>query len=213
MEAKSSVGAPTAKDIDFASISTHMTRHSASGCLLIAPNYQGDDNGNAAVSARKLGISCWTVEQFSRVVGSTEARQISARDILRIVLAEFSPQDVTRAVGELLEAPTWESRALYSAVIRALRELHEVLPKSPRSVTMIATEVARMTDFENVEESDVYRAISDLAGASQGALLLRGENHVILNVDYDELDRRVETLTGDPGTPRRRGGFGEKKKE
>ena len=213
LEAKSSVGAPTAKDIDFASISTHMARHSASGCLLIAPNYQGDDNGNAAVSARKLGISCWTVDQFSRVVGSTEARQISARDILRIVLAEFSPQDVTRAVAELLEAPTWESRALYLAVVRALRELHEVLPKSPRSVTMIATEVARMADFENVEESDVYRAISDLAGASQGALLLRGENHVILNVDYDELDRRVQILTGDPGTPRRRGGFGEKKKE
>ena len=213
LEAKSSVGTPTTKDIDFASISTHMSRHSANGCLLIAPSYQGDENSNAVVSARELRISCWTVYQFSKVVGSAEARQISARDILKIVLTEFSPHDVRRAVTELLKAPTWESRALYAAVIRALRKLHEVLPKSPRSVTMIATEIARMADFENVEEADVHRAVSDLAGASQGALLLRGENHVILNVDYDELDRRVETLTGDPGTPRRRGMFAEKKNE
>ena len=213
LEAKSSITTPTTKDINFASISTHMTRHAASGCLLIAPNYQGNDDGNAAMAARNLRISCWTVEQFARVVSHAETRQISARDILRIVLEEFSPEDVARAVAELLETPTWEDRALYSAIVRALRELHEVLPKSPRSVTMIATEVARMPNFENVEESDVHRAISDLAGASQGALLLRGENHVILNVDYDELDRRVQTLTGNSGTPRRRGVFGTKKNE
>ena len=211
LEAKSSVGTPSTKDIDFASISTHMARHSANGCLLIAPSFQGGENGNAAVSARDLRISCWTVEQFARVVGSAEARQVSARDILKIVLTEFSPYDVTRVITELLEAPTWESRALYAAVVRALRELHEVLPKSPRSVTMIATEIARMDDFENVEESDVHRAVSDLVGASQGALLLRGENHVVLNVDYDELDRRVQSLTRDPGTPRRHGAFGSRK--
>ena len=209
LEAKSSVGAPPAKDIDFAAISTHMTRHAATGCLLISPSYQGDENGNSAMSARELKVSCWTVEQFSTVVGSAESRQISARDVLDIVRSKFAPQDVTRAVEELLEAPTWESRALYSAVVRAVRRLHEVLPKSPRSVTMIATEIARMVDFEDVEESHIHRAISDLSGASQGALLLRGD-HVILNVDYDELDRRVQTLTGDPGTPRRRGVFGEK---
>ena len=78
---------------------------------------------------------------------------------------------------------------------------------------MIALEVTRMSDFEDVEEPAIRRAVSDLAGASKGALLLRDNDEVVLNVDYDELERRVQALTGEPGSPRRKGAFGEKATE
>ena len=66
-----------------------------------------------------------------------------------------------------------------------------------------------MADFKNVEEPAIRRAIADLAGASKGTLLLRDNDDVVLNVDYDELERRVQTLTGMPGSPRRKGAFGD----
>ena len=52
-----------------------------------------------------------------------------------------------------------------------------------------------------------------LAGASQGALRLNERDEVILNVDYDELHRRVQSLLGEAGSPRRNGAFGEVTKE
>ena len=73
---------------------------------------------------------------------------------------------------------------------------------------MIATEVAKMNGFESVEESHIYRAVSDIASASRGALLVRDGGVVVLNVNYDELERRVQALTGQPGSPRRKGAFG-----
>ena len=114
LEAKSSVETPSAKDIDFAAIQVHMARHNADGCLLVAPGYKGDDDGNAAMSAKGLRISCWTVEQFADVIAAAEARQISARQILEIVFTSFSPQDVAEAVEILLAKPTWERRAIVS---------------------------------------------------------------------------------------------------
>ena len=67
---------------------------------------------------------------------------------------------------------------------------------------MIATEVAKMNGFEGVEEPDIsIRAVSDIASASRGALLVRDGGVVVLNVDYDELERRVQALTGQPGSP------------
>ena len=41
LEAKSSIETPSAKDIDFAAINLHMIRYNATGCLLLAPGYQG----------------------------------------------------------------------------------------------------------------------------------------------------------------------------
>ena len=38
---------------------------------------------------------------------------------------------------------------------------------------------------------------------------MRDDGVIVLNVDYDELDRRIQSLTGEPGTPRREGAFGE----
>lgn len=210
LEAKSSIDTPSAKDIDFAAIKVHMRKYSASGCLLVAPNYPGDDDGNAAQSAKELKVSCWTVSQFANVIRVAESRQISARRILEIVRQTFAPSDVAQAVAELLDEPTWESRALYLAVVQALRNVHDILASSPRNVTMIATEIAHMPGFGDIEESAVRKAVLDLAGASQGSLLVRDDNIIELNVDYDELERRVQILTGEPGIPRRKGAFGEK---
>ena len=211
LEAKSSVDTPSAKDIDFGAIDVHVKKYKAIGCLLIAPGYQGDDRGNAAQEARNLKISCWTVRQFADVIQSAESRQISARQILEVVRNNFAPQDVYRAVSELLAEPTWERRTLYLAIAKALRNADKILRNSNRTIGMIAPEIARMEEFNGIEEHEISRAVLDLAGASKGALVLRDNNVIILNVDYDELDRRVQDLTGMPGIPRRRGSFGEKK--
>ena len=209
LEAKSSIGVPSAKDIDFASIGIHMDEYHVDGCLLVAPGYQGNNNSNTARSARRLKVSCWTVKQFSDVIRAAESRHISARHVLGIVRSAFAPRDVERAVANLLTDPAWERRALYRAVASALREVHDILPASPRSITMVATEVARMNGFEQIEELDIHQAVSNLAAASQGGLLVRDDGVIVLNVDYDELDRRIQSLTGEPGTPRREGAFGE----
>ena len=209
LEGKSSTEVPSAKDIDFAAVKIHVQKYNASGCLLVAPDYRGDTEGNAARAANNNEISCWTVEQYANVIKAAESRQIYARQILDIVRTAFAPQDVARAVADLLAEPTWERRALYSAVVLALRNVHSILTQSPRSITMIATEVAKMSGFEGVEEPEIRQAVSDLAGASRGALLVRDGGVVVLNVDYDELDRRVQALTGEPGSPRRKGVFGE----
>ncbi len=94
-------------------------------------------------------------------------------------------------------------------MVKALRDAHNRLTDIPRNITMIATQVAQMSDFEEVKEAEIRRAVSDIAGASQGALLVRDEGVVVLNVDYDELERRVQALTGESGSPRRRGAFAE----
>ena len=209
LEAKSSSGNPPAKDINFASIKDHMIRHDATGCLLVAPGYQGGDDANSALSAKTQEISCWTVRQFADVIAAAESRQIGARQVLDVVRSTFAPQDVTQAIEALLADPTWEPRALYVAIVKALREGHNLLTNSPRNITMIATQIAAMGGFESVQLPDVRRAVTDIAGASQGALTLSENEYVVLNVDYDELDRRVQALTREPGTPRRKGAFGE----
>lgn len=209
LEAKSSADVPSAKDIDFAALKLHASKYNACGCLLVAPGYPGDDSGNSAQAAVELEISCWTVQQFASVIRVAEARQLSAPDILNIVRKCYAPSDVERAVSELLAEPSWAHEALYFAVVNSLRRLHGKLTQSPRNITMIAMEVAEMSGFEDVEESTIRQAVSALSSASKGAVLLRDNGDVILNVDYDELERRVQTLTGRAGSPRRRGVFGE----
>ncbi len=209
LEAKSSIETPSAKDIDFAAIQNHKEKFCASGCLLVAPAYQGNIEGNSAQSAERLEISCWTVRQFADVIEAAESRQISARQVLDIVRNTFAPQSVEQAVDRLLSEPTWERMELYVAVIRTLKNLCGILAESPRNVSMIATEIAKMKGFEDVEVSHIYQAAVDIASASRGALLVREGGDVVLNVDYDELERRVQALTGRPGSPRRGGAFGQ----
>ena len=209
LEAKSSTGVPSAKDINFSSIAVHMEDSHATGCLLVAPKYPGNEDGNSAKSARDDKISCWTVKQLADVVKAAESREISARDILKIVTERFSPGEVDNAVCKLLDRPAWTSQTLYVAIMDALRQTLDILSSSPRSVTMIATQIAQMEGFDDITEESVRAAVANIAAASKGALLLRSNGNIILNVECDELDRRVQSLTGKRGKPRRKGAFGE----
>ncbi len=209
LEAKSSIDVPSAKDIDFSAIKLHVQKHKADGCILVAPNYRGDDEGNTALSANDQKISCWTVDQFARVIEKAESRHIHARDILNIVLHSFSPSDVESSVSRLLEEPIWEKRNLYLEVVRVLREIHGVLKDSKRTTMMVASRIVEKSGFENVEEQDIQDAVRDIAAASQGALKVRDGGVIVLNVDYDELERRIQSFIGLPSVARRKGAFGQ----
>lgn len=209
LEAKSSQHVPRTRDIDFAALREHMEELDARGCLLVAPGYQGDTTSNAAKHARKEGISCWTVEQFAAVVAAAESRHITARQILGIVREKFAQEDVSTAVEDLLAEPRWETPDLYRAVLAALRALHGRLRDTPRTIELVMAEVSRMTDFQDIPGKDIEKAIKDMVPVSQGGLLLRTSGEVVLNVDYDELERRIQAFTRKAGRPRREGAFGE----
>ena len=154
--------------------------------------------------AREARISCWTVDQLAAVVKEAEARQISAERVLKIVLTAFAPTDVEKEVEKLLTEPTWATQALYQRVLQGIRDLEDRLTDSPRTVDQIAAEVTRDEAFKDVSLADITHAVTILAGASQGGIALRGDR-IVLNVSYDEVDRRLSGLTGQSGVPRRTG--------
>ncbi len=209
LEAKSSNDKPSAKDIDFAALRTHAKKYNAIGCLLVAPQYPGGESGNVATAADGTQTSCWTVGQYADVIQKAEARHISARDVLKVVTTCFTPAEVSNAVGALLSKPSWEKRALYLEVVRVLREVHDLLTDSARNTMMVASHVVLRAGFEGVQEQDVSDAVRDIAAVSRGGLTLRDGN-IVLNVDYDELERRVQTLTGEPASSRRQNTFAER---
>jgi len=133
---------------------------------------------------------------------------VSARDVLGICAQAFTPDDVAAAVSALLSDPEWDRRALYRAVLDALRALEGRLPGTARRIEHVQTEVSRDEAFLSVTEDDVERAIADLAGASQGALILRSGT-LVLNTSFDELEVRAGGLLGTPGEPRRASTFRE----
>ena len=90
------------------------------------------------------------------------------------------------------------------AVVDSLRNLQDVLLNSRRTITMVSTEIAKMEGFQGIQEADVRLAVTHLVGASQGSILLDNDD-IILNVDYDELERAVQALTGEPSTPQAHG--------
>lgn len=208
LEAKSSNDKPSAKDIDFAALKTHATDHDAKGCLLVAPEYPGGESGNVAKAATETQTSCWTVSQYADVIQKAEARHISARNVLKVVTTCFTPGEVSDAVAGLLSKPSWEKRALYLEVVRVLRELHESLTSSPRTTMMVASRIVQRAGFKGVQEEDVSDAIRDIAAVSRGGLTFRDGN-IVLNVDYDELERRIQALTGKRGSSRRQDTFAE----
>ena len=77
---------------------------------------------------------------------------------------------------------------------------------------MIATHIASKPSFENIKHEEVLQAASDISGASQGGLVLLDNETIVLNVEYEEIKRRVESLIGSGGTPRRKGTFSENAK-
>ena len=209
LEAKSSIGTPTLAHLDFAGLKQHVGNHNANGCLLVAPRYPGAGSGeNAAVAhrARADRISCWTIEQLANVVAAVETRQIDARDVLEIVLNHFSPDDVRREVDKLLSEPSWEYQSLYIAALEALRNLEGRLPDRARLVAHVATEVSRKSEFSGILEGTIRDALRDLSAASQGTLLIK-RDRILLNASLEEIARRVSTLTGSVGSPRRNSTF------
>lgn len=212
LEAKSSGTVPSLGALDIAGVEQHMRDKSAQGALLVSPGYPGATRGeNSALSnrVRAAKISCWTVEQLARVVEEAEARHINATQVLQIVQSAFTPDEVSTAVGKLLENPSWQMRHLYRAVIEALRELEDRLPGTPRTIDMIAGEVSRSQVFARITKAEIQKAVQDLSHASLGGLTAAQES-VIMHVSYDELDRRVNALTASPSRSRRPSTFRKK---
>ena len=210
LEAKSSTGEPTLAHLDFSGLAEHMRKHGAAGCLLVAPSYPGSSRGNdSAVANRAVNerISCWTVDDLARVVELAEARHINAKQVIDIVLNYFAPQDVKRAIEDLLSDPHREGRELYSAVMRALLNLRDRLPGAMRTVDMIAIEVSREPEFKKISIETVREAVRALAHASKGALVLRNDTVLYVNVDYDEVIRRLNGFVDLPVPSRRKSTF------
>ena len=210
LEAKSSGSIPDLGDLDFAGLKEHLAKHGANGCLLVAPKYPGESRGtSSSASARAVEnkISCWTVDDLARVVELVESRHIGAKEIIDIVLNQFAPDDVSAAVEELLNEPTWGHRSLYVAVLNALRGLEGRLLDQARTVSHIATEVTRQREFENVSQGTIRKAVADLSGASEGTLVLKDDGRIIVNASFNEIERRLSGLTGEGGEPRRGGTF------
>jgi hypothetical protein len=147
-------------------------------------------------------ISCWTVSQLADVLSQAETRHISARQVFEICTTAFAPDVVAAAVKSLLTEPDWDQRTLYVRIVDALRSLETRLPGTQRQVAHVHTELSRDSDFALTTESEVRRAIADLAGASQGSLVLRGDL-LVLNTSIAELAVRLGPLLGTPGEPRR----------
>lgn len=207
LEAKSSKDKPSLPHIGFDALSQHYDDYDAKGCLLVAPSYPGGSKGDraqAAKRAQKQGVSCWTVEQLARVVEAAETRHIGARQILTIVLNSFSPDEVTKAVDDLLSEPAWSQRELYRAIIAAFHELDGTLTDRRRTFDMILPIVVRDPKLQSITGAQIEQAAIDLAGASQGALRVSGEA-LVLNASVDQLETRVSALLGTAGKPRRDG--------
>lgn len=219
LEAKSSESTPGLSSLDFAGLAEHIKRHSAHGCLLIAPSYVGekikrkDEDGSAVESAvehraTEARISCWTIEDMARVVSAAESHQINASQITDIVRNKFRPRDVHAAVELLLNGINMQEA--YGEILDALRQLglKNRLPESGRTVQHISAVLAVNSKIEGLGDREVRKALVDMSNASRGMLRLN-DDAIILNGDLDELERRIATLTGNPGQPRRPGTFRE----
>jgi hypothetical protein len=209
LEAKASTETPALTNIDFAGLHEHMRDHKAEGCLLVAPSYPGtsrQEYSATAKRARQQGISCWTVEQLANFVAAAEARQLTAQDVLQVVTNKFSPGQVRSAIKRLLLQPAWDQRGLYKAILEALKQLEGRLKDRPRTADMVAGEVSRQPGFVDIRADQVEDALKDLASASQKGLVFR-DGVLIITVSIDEIERRLNGVTGYTGGPRRSGNF------
>lgn len=209
LEAKSSKDVPSLSAIDFAGLREHATRENAHGCLLVAPSYPGstkEEDSAASFRAIEQKVSCWTIENLAKFIDSVESRHLNANHLLDIVLNKFAPTDVEAAINKLLEEDTYNYQSLYREVIKAIKALRNKLTDKMRNVSMIATIVTLNPEFENIEEKKIKSAITNLANSSQGGMIIR-EDNIIINVDIEELERRVAGLTKSPGDSRRLSNF------
>lgn len=204
LEAKSSADVPSLGALDFAGLQNHKDVENADGCLVIAPSYPGGtrgENAQAAQRAVNARVSCWTIEQLARVVGSLTSRDITARDVLNIVLNKFAPEDVSVAIDALLADSTNAPRELAVAILRALRAVEQYAPKDTiRSLDMIRVELGRMGI--QAPQQEAKDALRQLAGASGGTLTLLSDDRLLYNASLEEVERRTAAWASNAHTDR-----------
>ena len=88
-----------------------------------------------------------------------------------------------------------------------MEELEGRLPDGARTVDMIATEVSRAPALGNVKWEEVRKAVSDLAAASQGSLVLTESEEVNMLSSVGEIRRRLADMTRSVARPRRASKF------
>jgi hypothetical protein len=206
LEAKSTKegNAPSLPAIDFAGLAEH--RGKADGCLLLAAAYPGDtkEASAAAKRATELRISCWKVEDLSRVVEAAERRHIHARDIIDIVLSKFAPADVSEAVEELLTKKPWSHIELRRTVLNKIIEVYRTVPDADLTLNALAYQVG--AELGGVEEREVRDAVEALVAGSAGGLHLSdGKDVIYVRAEPDELRRRLNNMTLADGPPRTKG--------
>ncbi|MGN6201280.1 MAG: ATP-binding protein [Solirubrobacterales bacterium] len=214
LEAKSSKDVPSLGNLDFGGLRQHYEDkrdEGAEGCLLVAPAYPGQnepEEGQVGKRATTQSVSCWTIDSLSAVVEAAEVRHITAEEIQKIVLTKFKPGEVKEAVDLLLNDPGWSRRSLYMAILDSLEALKGHMPNSPRTVDMLAAQIAMKSDFAGIERDDILDAAEQMAQASKGMLhVTRTDGTIRVPGSLDELRRRLKGMTGDHGEPRRRGTF------
>lgn len=211
LEAKSSKKNKKPDEIDFAGLHRHAEDYKADGCLLLAPGYAGGSRGDdsaVAQSPREQQVSCWTIDLLAQIIEAVESRHIGARKIFKIVTEKFTPSEVKQAVEDLLTEPSWSRRDLYQAILQVLRNMEGSSTDAPRDVSMIAGGLMVQQEFKGIGREYIRKAVSELAGASQGALILEENDEVIhITTNMDELERRVASLTKSPTTDRRISSF------
>lgn len=209
LEAKSSISVPSLGAIDFAKLARHVTEQGAQGCLLIAPRYPGSTRGAdaaAAQTASSLRISCWTVEQLARVIEAMATRDITATQVLDIVLEAFPPDDVVKRVEQLLAEPAYPPRELAQAIMTALGTLEDIGPQDRvRSLDMVLPELGRNGVRASIAQ--LRNAVKVLAAVSQSGMTVMPNDRFRLDISVEELERRVSAVTGGDASARRQSTF------
>jgi hypothetical protein len=146
------------------------------------------------------------ISDLARVVRATEAYQISAAQILEIVLNKFEPEDVHAAVDQLMSRNNMQR--IYRDILSVLRQLNVArrLPGSVRKVQHVSALLSIRPGLEGLGDEEVRKALIDMANSSRGTLRMSDDTIILLG-DMDELERRLAPITGEPGQPRRIGTF------
>lgn len=201
LEAKSTTHpAPSLAAIDFAGLVEHMTKESAAGCILVAPDYPGEDTVSAAEWRANHGkISCWTIDDLARVVDAAEDRRISAETIAGIIENNFAPSEVRKAVEMLLSEPGGDRAEIEQAILAAIEHVSASPLGAPLDVSFLH---ARLLDAHPmISRLAIQEALESIARKSNGLMRMR-ETEVVMLGAVSEIRRRLPN--GPAGTTVRR---------
>ncbi len=145
-----------------------------------------------------------TASRFHRVIVLKQRR--GAMHFLDIVCNAFRPRDVREAVKGLLEADS--VRDYFREILAALRALDVPgkLERSARTVQNISAALSLNSELEGVTDEKVRSALAQMSNTSRGMVRISGDR-ILFSGDIEEFARRVSSLTGESGTPRKLGSF------